>query len=184
MSQWAETFETNVTSQFFMSAAFIPLLAKATGSTAGYSSCITNITSISGLMKGSSNGQFAYASSKAAMAHLSRMLATTLMSTKIRVNQVCCEPTSKLWYNTDADVKQIAPGVFPSEMTTSESDDAQKSELSSKLGNPAGKFLQLALWHQTLTDLRAWRQRCRHGGFGLVASVQSWRVLQQSATAS
>jgi NAD(P)-dependent dehydrogenase (short-subunit alcohol dehydrogenase family) len=88
MSQWAATFETNVTCQYFMSAAFIPLLARATERTPGYSSCITNISSISGLMKGSSNGQFAYASSKAALIHLTRMLATTLMNTKIRVNQV------------------------------------------------------------------------------------------------
>ena len=115
---WASTFHTNVTSHFFMSAAFIPLLALGTKSTPHYSSSITNITSISGLMKGSSSGQFAYASSKAALVHLTRMLATTLKDTKIRVNQ-------------------IAPGIFPSEMTTSESDEAQKSELSSKISNPA-----------------------------------------------
>jgi NAD(P)-dependent dehydrogenase (short-subunit alcohol dehydrogenase family) len=86
--QWADTFETNVTAQYFMSSAFIPLLAKGTQNTEGYSSCITNISSISGLMKGSSGGQFAYASSKASLVHLTRMLATTLMDVKIRVNQV------------------------------------------------------------------------------------------------
>lgn len=86
--QWAETFETNVTAQFFVTAAFIPLLAKGTASTEGYSSCITNISSISGLMKGSSSGQFAYASSKAAFIHQTRALAATLQNTKIRVNQV------------------------------------------------------------------------------------------------
>jgi NAD(P)-dependent dehydrogenase (short-subunit alcohol dehydrogenase family) len=79
-----------------------------------------NISSISGLMKGSSNGQFAYGTSKGGFVHLTRMLATTLAETGIRVNQ-------------------IAPGVFPSEMTTGDSDDSQKSELSSKLGNPAGE---------------------------------------------
>jgi NAD(P)-dependent dehydrogenase (short-subunit alcohol dehydrogenase family) len=119
--QWADTFETNVAGQFWMSAAFLPLLAKGREVTPGYTSSIVNISSISGLMKGSSNGQFAYASSKAALIHLTRMLSTTLQETKVRVNQ-------------------IAPGVFPSEMTTGESDDSQKSELSSKMGNPAGKF--------------------------------------------
>lgn len=119
-SQWAETFETNVAAQYFMSAAFIPVLAKGRDATPGYTSSIVNISSISGLMKGSSNGQFAYASSKAAFIHLTRMLATTLTETKIRVNQ-------------------IAPGVFPSEMTTGESDDQQKSELSSGMSNPAGR---------------------------------------------
>lgn len=46
------------------------------------------------------------------MIHLTRMLPTTLCETKIRVN---C----------------VAPGLFPSEMTTGESDDK-------KLSNPAG----------------------------------------------
>lgn len=86
---WAATFETNVTAQYFMSAAFIPLLAKGTeNSKFTMFSSIVNISSISGLMKGSSNGQFAYASSKAASVHLTRTLATTLKEAGIRVNQV------------------------------------------------------------------------------------------------
>ena len=63
--QWAETFQTNLTAQFFMTAAFLPLLAKARQITPGYSSSVVNVASISGVMKGSSSGQFAYASSKA-----------------------------------------------------------------------------------------------------------------------
>ncbi|KAK5456229.1 hypothetical protein LTS15_005548 [Exophiala xenobiotica] len=120
VSDWQDTFETNVTAQFFMSAAFLPLLAKGRNVTPGYTSSIVNITSISGLMKGSSSGQFAYATSKAGFVHLTRMLATTLAETGVRVNQ-------------------IAPGVFPSEMTTGESDETQKSELSSGMSNPAGR---------------------------------------------
>ncbi|KAJ9611696.1 hypothetical protein H2200_004880 [Cladophialophora chaetospira] len=117
---WAETFETNVTAQFFMSAAFVPLLAKGRKVTPGYTSSIVNVSSISGLMKGSSSGQFAYAASKGAFIHLTRSLATTLVGTKIRVNQ-------------------IAPGIFPSEMTTGDSDESQKSELDSEMSNPAGR---------------------------------------------
>ena len=83
-----------------------------------YTSSIVNIASISGVMKGSSSGQFAYASSKAGFLHLGRMLATTLAEAKIRVNT-------------------IAPGLFPSEMTAGESDDNQKSELDTKMSNPA-----------------------------------------------
>jgi NAD(P)-dependent dehydrogenase (short-subunit alcohol dehydrogenase family) len=86
---WDETFRINVTGQFFMSAAFIPLLAQGTkNSKYTMFSSIINISSISGLMKGSSNGQFAYASSKAASVHLTRQLATTLKEAGIRVNQV------------------------------------------------------------------------------------------------
>lgn len=118
--QWQDTFQTNVFAQYFMSMAFLPLLAKGGKVTPGYTSQVVNVSSISGQMKGSSNGQFSYASSKAASTHLSRMLATTFKDCKVRVNV-------------------IAPGVFPSEMTTGESDENNKSELSTKLGNPAGR---------------------------------------------
>lgn len=117
-----ETFETNVTAQFFMSMAFLPLLAKGQHETIkdGYTSSIVNVSSISGAMKGASGGQFAYASSKAAFTHLTRMLATTFAQTKVRVN---C----------------IAPGVFPSEMTTGASDENQKSQIDPNSTNPAGR---------------------------------------------
>jgi len=84
--QWMETFQTNVMGQYFMSMAFLPLLSKARESTPGYTSQVVNVSSISGAMKGSSNGQFAYASSKAAFTHMSRMLATTFKDVKVRVN--------------------------------------------------------------------------------------------------
>jgi NAD(P)-dependent dehydrogenase (short-subunit alcohol dehydrogenase family) len=120
-SSWAATFETNVTAQYFVAAAFLPLLSKAFETSKGSSPSIVNITSISGVMKGSSGGQFAYASSKAAFLHLTRMLATTFVETKIRVNS-------------------IAPGVFPSEMTAGDSNEHQKSELQSEASNPSGRY--------------------------------------------
>lgn len=116
--QWLDTFHTNVTGQYFMSMAFLPLLAKGTSQTPGYSSCVVNVSSISGAMKGSSGGQFAYASSKAAFTHLSRMLATTFKDVKVRVNT-------------------IAPGVFPSEMTAGSSGEDNKSQLDMEMSNPA-----------------------------------------------
>lgn len=92
--KWQETFQTNVTSQFFVAAGFLPLLAKALKNTPGYSPSVVNITSISGVMKTTSQGQFAYASSKAAFIHLTRLLASLFSEAKIRVNS-------------------IAPGQFP-----------------------------------------------------------------------
>ncbi|EOA87533.1 uncharacterized protein SETTUDRAFT_177123 [Exserohilum turcica Et28A] len=118
--QWADTMKTNVGSIYWMSMTFLPLLAKGGNVTPGYSSQVINVSSISGYMKGSSNGQFAYSSSKAAATHLSRMLATTFMGTKVRVNT-------------------IAPGVFPSEMTTGSSDEDNKSRIESGMSNPAGR---------------------------------------------
>ncbi len=94
---WEETFRVNVTSVYYMSMAFLPLLAKGREVTPGYTSSVVNVSSISGAMKGNM-GQFAYSSSKAAVTHLTRMLASTFVQTKVRVN---C----------------IAPGIFPSEVS-------------------------------------------------------------------
>lgn len=116
---WDETFRTNVTAYYFMAMAFLPLLAKGSPAS-GASSSVINISSISGSMKGSSGGQPAYAASKAATTHLSRVLATTFKDTGIRVNVV-------------------APGIFPSEMTTGESGHDGKSEMKRKIGNPVGR---------------------------------------------
>lgn len=85
-SAWAETFETNITAQFFVAAGFLPLLSKSRESTPGFSPSIVNITSISGAMKGSSGGQFAYATSKAAFIHLTKMMGKIYESTSYRLN--------------------------------------------------------------------------------------------------
>ena len=58
----------------FTAASFLPLLKKGADNTQGYASQIINVTSISGLMKGSSGGQFAYAASKASMVQVSRAM--------------------------------------------------------------------------------------------------------------
>lgn len=120
--QWADTFKTNVTAGFFMSMAFLPLLERGTSviKPDGFTSSVVNVSSISGAMKGSSNGQFSYAASKASFTHVSRMLATTFAETSVRVNI-------------------IAPGIFPSEMTAGESDEHNKSKLDEGSSNPAGR---------------------------------------------
>ncbi|MCJ1390546.1 hypothetical protein MMC18_003406 [Xylographa bjoerkii] len=117
---WADTFQTNLTAQFFTTIALLPLLAKGREVSPGYSTSVVNVASISGVMKGSSNGQFAYATSKAGFIHMTRMMATTFAEAKIRVN---C----------------IAPGIFPSEMTAGSSGDDQKSKLEMEMSNPAGR---------------------------------------------
>ncbi|KAE9981705.1 hypothetical protein BLS_007102 [Venturia inaequalis] len=117
---WADTFQTNSTAPCFTSIAFLPQLAKGGSKTPGYSSSVINVSSISGQMRGTSSGQPAYAASKAAATHISRMLATTFKDTKVRVNT-------------------IAPGVFPSEMTTGESGEDQKSSMDTKMSTPSGR---------------------------------------------
>jgi len=108
---WTDVYRTNVPQIFFMTTAFLPLLQKSTESQYGYSATVINISSISGLVK-SPQHHFSYNASKAAVIHLTRMLASEIASNglKIRVNSV-------------------APGVFPSEMTAGESGENQKSEI-------------------------------------------------------
>ncbi|KAF8516297.1 short-chain dehydrogenase [Hysterangium stoloniferum] len=96
---WADHFSINVSSNFFVSTAFLGLLEKASKETPDYTATIINITSISGLMRLSQN-HFAYNSGKAAASHLSKMLATELARRDIPIR-----------------VNAIAPGAWPSEMT-------------------------------------------------------------------
>ncbi|GAA5998217.1 SDR family NAD(P)-dependent oxidoreductase [Rhodotorula paludigena] len=114
---WDDVFRTNVTNIFLMTSAFLPLLAKFTygGDAAGraiyekYQTGVINIASISGLTK-LSQSHFAYNASKAAATHLTRMMSTEFAHTGVRINS-------------------INPGVFPSEMTGSGSDENNKTSL-------------------------------------------------------
>lgn len=64
---------------------------------------------MSGIMS-HAQGHFSYNAAKGATVHLSKLMAYEFKKAGIRVNS-------------------IAPGYFPSEMTTKESDENQKSEL-------------------------------------------------------
>lgn len=108
---WVSVYRTNVCQPFFMTTAFLPLLQAGTDTERGWSSTVINISSISGIVKLAQH-HFPYNASKAATIHLSKMLAHEISSSNIRVR-----------------VNNIAPGVFPSEMTAHESDEKQKSAL-------------------------------------------------------
>jgi NAD(P)-dependent dehydrogenase (short-subunit alcohol dehydrogenase family) len=111
VSDWEDVMRTNVMQLFFVTTAFLPLLSKSTESTPGWSSTVINISSISGIIKASQH-HFAYNASKAAAIHLTKMLAHEIADSGVKIR-----------------VNNIAPGVFPSEMTAKESDDKQKSSL-------------------------------------------------------
>lgn len=106
---WNVTYNTNVTSLFFVTTAFLPLLQRASEATPAWSSTVVNISSISGLIK-TSQHHFAYNASKGAAVHLTRMLAAEVTAGKLKIR-----------------INSIAPGVFPSEMTSDGSDESQKS---------------------------------------------------------
>lgn len=112
--EWEQVYRTNVCQAFFTTTAFLPLLQKGSEMDQGWSSTVINISSISGILKISQH-HFAYNTSKAAAIHLTKMLAQEVTSSglKIRVNN-------------------IAPGVFPSEMTGSAGGEGH--------GVPKGKY--------------------------------------------
>lgn len=125
---WVDVYRTNVASIYFMSTAFLPLVEASTKHNPGYSGTILNITSISGLTNRSQN-HFAYNASKGAAIHLTKMLASEISSNDVKVR-----------------VNNIAPGVYPSEMTAKDSDENQKSHLDQT------KYQQKLLSHRSGND--------------------------------
>jgi len=109
LEDWESVYKTNVSSVYFMTTAFMPLLQKSTDSHKGWSSTVINIASISGMVKNPQH-HFQYNASKAATLHLTRMLANTVAESGIKVR-----------------INAISPGVFPSEMTAGDSGEDQKS---------------------------------------------------------
>ncbi|RJE20084.1 hypothetical protein PHISCL_07579 [Aspergillus sclerotialis] len=108
---WESVYRTNVCQLFFTTTAFLPLLQASTDIERGWSGTVINISSISGIVSVAQH-HFPYNASKAAANHLSKMLAREIASSDIRIR-----------------VNNIAPGVFPSEMTAGGSDEKQKSAL-------------------------------------------------------
>jgi len=111
--EWAQLYTIDSSSIFFVTMAFLGLLAKGSEDRANYTSCVINISSISGLWKLAQN-HFCYNSAKAAASHLTKMLATEFAVKKIPV-RVC----------------GVAPGVYETGMTKDrlEKDDIDKVAL-------------------------------------------------------
>ncbi|KAI1302864.1 NAD(P)-binding protein [Xylaria venustula] len=107
---WQQTFLTNTTSTYFVTAAFLPLLGKALKGPTKQIGTVINNASASGLLRMTQNGQYSYNASKAAALHVSRNMAYDLSHENINVR-----------------VNGLAIGYFPSEMTTSGSNDDNQS---------------------------------------------------------
>jgi NAD(P)-dependent dehydrogenase (short-subunit alcohol dehydrogenase family) len=128
-SGWDRVMDLNVKSAFFMTQRLFKLLSAA-GSADNYSRVI-NIGSIEG-MRTSHLEAYSYAASKAAILHVTRMMAKYLAKRHIAVNA-------------------IAPGYFPSKMTDAipeeESAVIQEHTPMQRWGHPedmAGAALYLA----------------------------------------
>jgi NAD(P)-dependent dehydrogenase (short-subunit alcohol dehydrogenase family) len=106
VDEWNQTYNSDVTSVFFSTIAFLPLLQAAPEK---HNASVIVISSMSGIMR-HSQAHFSYNAAKAATAHLSRMMSREFAKTGVRVNS-------------------IAPGYFPSEMTMKESDERNKVQM-------------------------------------------------------
>ncbi|KAG8773815.1 hypothetical protein FRC12_002303 [Ceratobasidium sp. 428] len=113
--EWGQLYTVNVAGIFFVTTAFLGLLQKASEERGAWSAAVINISSISGQLK-ISQGKFCYNSAKASNIHLTKMFATefALKNIPVRVNS-------------------IAPGTFPSEMTSAEGDDLGSKEADERL---------------------------------------------------
>ncbi|ORY09157.1 hypothetical protein BCR34DRAFT_487756 [Clohesyomyces aquaticus] len=107
--QWSETYNTDVSSVYFTTVALLPLLQAGTEIYGHLSASVIVISSMSGIMR-ESQGHFSYNAAKGGTVHLTKLMSAEFQKIRVRVNS-------------------IAPGYFPSEMTTKESGNDQKSQL-------------------------------------------------------
>ncbi|TFY83116.1 hypothetical protein EWM64_g895 [Hericium alpestre] len=126
VEEWEDVYRTNVIGHFFTTVAFIPLLANAVKWKQNHTASVINVSSMSGITR-TSQHHFKYNVSKSASIHLSNLLAQELRRQAVNVR-----------------VNNIAPGIFPSEMTTKESDETNKSKIDTpdfggEKGIPAGR---------------------------------------------
>jgi NAD(P)-dependent dehydrogenase (short-subunit alcohol dehydrogenase family) len=119
-AEWDATFDLNVKAAHYLTTALRPLLVA--GATAERPSGVVHIGSMDGLSP--QTGNPAYAASKAALHHLTRVHARAMAAAGITVNA-------------------LAPGVFPSRLTASVLDDGgQRAQLEAviplgRIGRPA-----------------------------------------------
>ncbi|KAF2431934.1 short chain dehydrogenase/reductase-like protein family [Tothia fuscella] len=109
VEEWGDTYRTDVTAVYFTTVAFLPLLQKGSKEKGELSAGVIVISSMSGVMR-HAQGHFSYNAAKGGTVQLSKLMSGEFQKLGIRVNS-------------------IAPGYFPSEMTTGESGGDQKSEL-------------------------------------------------------
>ena len=97
MEDFTKTYHVNATAVYYTAMAFLQLLVAGNESSPAYTSQIITTSSIAGFSR-LPGASFAYNSSKAAVTHMSKMLASALGCMRVRCNV-------------------LAPGVFPTDMT-------------------------------------------------------------------
>ncbi|KAL1639820.1 Protein kinase of the Mitotic Exit Network [Diplodia intermedia] len=106
---WNDVYNADVSSVYFTTVAFLPLLQAGTDTHGHLSASVIVISSMSGIMR-HAQGHFSYNAAKGGTVHLTKLMSAEFQKARIRVNS-------------------IAPGYFPSEMTAKQSGPDQKSHL-------------------------------------------------------
>ncbi|KAB2570034.1 Short-chain dehydrogenase/reductase SDR [Lasiodiplodia theobromae] len=106
---WNDVYNADVTSVYFTTVAFLPLLQAGTETHGHLSASVIVISSMSGIMR-HAQGHFSYNAAKGGTVHLAKLMSAEFQKVRVRVNS-------------------IAPGYFPSEMTAKQSGPDQKSHL-------------------------------------------------------
>jgi len=110
---WSQTYTADVSSIYFTTVAFLPLLQASMehggGTQERFHASVIVTSSMSGIMR-HAQGHFSYNAAKAGAVHLTKLMSAEFQKLGVRVNS-------------------IAPGYFPSEMTAKESDEKNKSEV-------------------------------------------------------
>ncbi|ORY27488.1 hypothetical protein BCR39DRAFT_497297 [Naematelia encephala] len=126
-STWSTTFSVNVESVYFLSVSVLHLLAASP--TKGR---IINISSIGSTMADPNVSQPAYQASKAAVNHLTRLLASKFRETGIRVNAIS-PVTEMLWATLLLGVTSVA---WAKPLSQKPFDSLSPLEESAQLGLP------------------------------------------------
>lgn len=98
-----------MTSVYFTTVAFLPLLQAGTETHDHLSASVIVISSMSGIIR-HAQGHFSYSAAKGGTVHLTKLMSTEFQKAQVRMNS-------------------IAPGYFPSEMMAKQSGPDMKSEL-------------------------------------------------------
>ena len=95
-AMWRAMLDVNLMSAWYLSRAAVPALSVAGGS-------IVNISSLAGVHPTGSGSSIAYAVAKAAVNHLTVLLANTLGSEGIRVNAIAVGPVETPMWGLEGD---------------------------------------------------------------------------------
>ncbi|CCO34560.1 short-chain dehydrogenase [Rhizoctonia solani AG-1 IB] len=129
VEEWQGLYGNNVASIFFVTTAFLGLLAKGSEQRGPWSACVINISSVSGQIR-ISQAKWAYNSSKSANIHLTKMFATEFALKNIQSDHTLGKE----------DVNKAAQGLQPVPFARS-GNDIDMGGITLFLSSPAGYYV-------------------------------------------